>query len=206
MKKLARETIKIGVLYVARGQDNQRDILKNIVGSNKYEEFINNLGQKVSLRNHLGFQAGLKYKTDGKVAVYHSDPLIELMFHVATMMPTSADDDQVLNKKKYYRDLGLVIISIRHVGNDHVNIVWCENYRGYRRNTITSQYNFVQIIVYPMKFDLCKVVVYRKDAINYLFPWIDNMIISREHLPLLVKLCSVHGFRSKNLTLKIFFL
>ena len=48
-----------------------------------------------------------------------------------------------------------------------------------------------------MKFDLCKVVVYRKDAINYLFPWIDNMIISREHLPLLVKLCSVHGFRSK---------
>ena len=86
-----------------------------------------------------------------------------------------------------------------------MNIVWCENYRGYRKNTITSQYNFVQIIIYPMKFDLCKVVVYRKDAINYLFPWIDNMIISREHLPLLVKLCSVHGFRS-NFLLKIFIL
>ena len=96
----ARETVKIGVIYVARGQDNQKDILKNTCGSTLYENFIQNLGQSVSLKSHLGFQAGLKYKTDGEYAIYHSDALTEMMFHVATMMPTEADDDQVLNKKK----------------------------------------------------------------------------------------------------------
>jgi hypothetical protein len=79
------------------------------------------MGQITSLRSHLGFYAGLKPKTDGEYSIYVSDPLTEVMYHVATMMPTpeEGEDDQVLNKK-------------RHIGNDHVNIVWCENYRDYR--------------------------------------------------------------------------
>lgn len=88
------------MIYAAKGQDNQKEILKNTSGSKSYEDFISNLGQKVSLKHHLGFQAGLKHKADGDLAVYHSDALTELMFHVATMMPTEAEDDQVLNKKK----------------------------------------------------------------------------------------------------------
>ncbi len=97
---VARETIKIAVIYVGRGQDNQRDILKNSIGSKSYEHFLENLGEKVSLKNHLGFLAGLKYKADGEHSIYTSDALTEIMFHVATMMPSEADDDQVLNKKK----------------------------------------------------------------------------------------------------------
>lgn len=150
---LARETIKIGVLFVARGQDNQRDILKNSKGSEAYEEFLKGLGDRVSLKHHLGFQAGLKYKADGEEAIYSSDALTEIMYHVATMMP-EGEDDQVLNKK-------------RHIGNDPVNIVWCENYRLYRRNTISSQFNFVQIVIYPMKFNLFRVMIQKKDGVCF---------------------------------------
>ena len=89
------------MIYVARGQDNQRDILKNSSGSKSYEEFLESLGDRVSLKSHLGFTAGLKHKLDGETAIYYSNPLIELTFHVATLMPTEVDDDQVLNKKRY---------------------------------------------------------------------------------------------------------
>lgn len=87
-------------MYVARGQDHQKDILRNDGGSDAYEDFLRRLGERVSLKNHLGFQASLKHNTDGENAIYYSDPLLEFMFHVATMMPTEADDDQVLNKKR----------------------------------------------------------------------------------------------------------
>jgi hypothetical protein len=90
----------VGIIYAARGQDNQRDILKNTKGSYAYETFIQGLGDVVQLKSHLGFQAGLKHKTDGESSIYFSDPLIEVMFHVATMMPTSEEDEQVLNKKR----------------------------------------------------------------------------------------------------------
>jgi len=108
------------------------------------------------------------------------------MFHVATLMPTVKDDKQVLNKK-------------RHVGNDHVNIVWCENYRNYRRNTISSQFNFIQIVIYPVGLGLYRITVQKKDKIGLIYPWIDNMLISQEHLPTFVKLCSIQGFRKSRI-------
>lgn len=98
---LARETIKVGIIYVAKGQDNQKDILKNSGGSPSYEEFLESMGTKVALKSHLGFIAGLKPNTDGEYSIYFSNPVIEMMFHVTTMMPTEdEDDDQVLNKKR----------------------------------------------------------------------------------------------------------
>lgn len=97
---IARESIKIGVIYVARGQDNQTAILKNNSGSKSYNEFLKSLGEKVYLRSHLGFLAGLKYSPDEECSIYLSNPMIEVMFHVATMMPTEMEDDQVLNKKR----------------------------------------------------------------------------------------------------------
>jgi len=123
----------------------------------------------------------LKYKADGEHSIYYSNALTEIMFHVATLMPSEVDDDQVLNKK-------------RHVGNDPVSIIWCENYREYRKNTIASQVNSVQVVIYPLKYNLFKVNVNKKENINYLFPWIDNMIVGKEHLALVVKLCAIHGF------------
>lgn len=100
-KFLARETAKCGIIYVARGQDNQKEILQNKSGSNTYEKFIYKLGNPVPLKSHLGFQAGLKHTTDGDYSIYAASCTNEIMFHVATMMPTKEDDEQVVNKKRY---------------------------------------------------------------------------------------------------------
>jgi tuberous sclerosis protein 2 len=109
---IVRETMKIGVIYVARGQDNQRDILKNEKGSDSYEDFLASIGETVTLKNHLGFQAGLNFKTDGDKAVYFSDALTELMFHVATLMPTLETDEQAVNKKRYLFSLRIFIVDM----------------------------------------------------------------------------------------------
>jgi len=54
--------------------------------------------------------------------------------------------------EKIIEDTGIVILSLKLILK--------------RRNTITSQYNFVQIVVYPIKFNLCKVVVNKKDTVK----------------------------------------
>lgn len=58
------------------------------------------------------------------------------MYHVATLMNLGVDDlDKELTNKK------------KHVGNDHLHIVWNENKRKYGQNTIISQFNNVLIII-----------------------------------------------------------
>ena len=95
--------MKIGLVYAAKGQDTQHEILRNEGGSIAYEEFLNGLGEYISLKTHLGFQAGLKYKIDGEKSIYYSDPLTEVMYHVTTLMPNANDDDnQVISKKRYF--------------------------------------------------------------------------------------------------------
>ena len=51
----SREQFKLAVLYVAKGQYTQRDILANSSGSNLYEEFLRLLGTDVDLATHRGF-------------------------------------------------------------------------------------------------------------------------------------------------------
>lgn len=70
-----REMFKIGVIYVAQGQEDQRDILKNETGSSLYTEFVKGLGWVVDLKTHRGFSGGLDQKnlSTGKIAPYYSN-------------------------------------------------------------------------------------------------------------------------------------
>ena len=54
----------------------------------------------------------------------------------------------------------------RHVGNDAVHIVWTENKRDYDPKTITSQFNDVHIVVYPMPNGLYRVQVFKKQQVR----------------------------------------
>lgn len=72
------------------------------------------------------------------------------MFHVPTMMPTDENDPQQLVKK-------------RHIGNDHVKIVWSEHTRDYYAETIHSQFNLYQIVIYPLKSGLLRIDILKKD-------------------------------------------
>lgn len=59
------------------------------------------LGEKIILERHLGYKGGLKVNLDGKYAIYYSDVSLEVIFHVSTLMPSSEDDEQQINKKRF---------------------------------------------------------------------------------------------------------
>jgi hypothetical protein len=123
----SRESLKIGVLYVGEGQTKEAQILQNSSRNRsalqgglheEYEEFVSGLGWDVDLTKHRGFAGGLdknaKSLAQGRYTVYHANSQREVVYHVASRMPTKANDPQQINKK-------------RHVGNDFVHIVWNEH-------------------------------------------------------------------------------
>ncbi|CAB4058858.1 Ral GTPase-activating protein subunit alpha-1 [Lepeophtheirus salmonis] len=122
-----RETHKIAIIYVAAGQEDKHSILDNSSGSQAYEEFISGLAWEVELESHTGFMAGLKKnKSTGETSPYYATSFIEVMFHVATRMP-SCTEESLLQKT-------------RHLGNDEIHIVWSEHYRDYRRGILPTEF------------------------------------------------------------------
>ncbi len=134
----SRECHKIGVIYVAAAQDDQRVILRNERGSPEYEAFVDALGWPVDVSQHAGFLGGLDpHGATGRHTPYFATSAVEMIFHVATRMPTVAGDPQQVHKK-------------RQVGNDHVHIVWSDSSRDYLTSTISSHFNDVHIVIYPL--------------------------------------------------------
>jgi len=79
-----------------------------------YESFLSGLGEKVKVSNHIGFLGGLSSERDGEQTVYNHLYNCEIIYHVATLMPTKHSEDKQCVSKK------------RHIGNDFVNIIWNE--------------------------------------------------------------------------------
>ena len=104
------------------------------------------LGWEVELETHTGFMGGLsKTKATGETSPYFATSFVEVMFHVATRMPSSSDE--------------ALITKTRHLGNDEVHIVWSEHWRDYRRGILPTEFCDVLIIIYPLKNDLFRIQV-----------------------------------------------
>ena len=130
---------KVGVIYVGRGQSHEGQILANTRGSDAFDGFLEGLGTKVPLEGAMFNTQGLdkEYNTDGTHTYAWRDRITEIVFHVPTLMPTDLEhDEQCVNKK-------------RHVGNDHVNIIFNESGSPWVFNTIPSQFNYVSIVITP---------------------------------------------------------
>jgi len=173
-----RTNAKIAVLYVAQGKPMQDQILGVQIEetSPHFKEFINGLGWAVDLVTHVGYNGGLDMKqfATGKTSIYFADLMHEVMFHVAPLITTDDKDTKKIYKK-------------RHVGNDHVTIVWCENPSDYDRYTIVSQFNQVHIIIYPLQTGLFRVVTKWKDEVSWFGPLRYPVIVSKKVLPSLVR-------------------
>ncbi|KAI5304977.1 Tuberous sclerosis 2-like protein, partial [Ascosphaera pollenicola] len=129
---------KIGVVYVGEGQTTEAEILANTHGSADYEYFLRGLGTKVPIRDAKFNTQGLHADIDGEYAYAWRDRTTEIIYHIATMMPTNLETDpQCINKK-------------RHLGNDFVNIIYNRSNQPFNFNTIASQFNFVNIVVCPV--------------------------------------------------------
>ncbi|XP_028174584.1 tuberin-like [Ostrinia furnacalis] len=127
------ETYKVGVLYVGPGQhDNEVLILKNEYGSVRYAEFLSALGTLVSLaageeQPHLFLNLEKGGKDGHYTYVWHDD-IMQVLFHVATAMPTLAKDPNCNEKRKY-------------IGNDYVSIVYNDSGQEFNISTIKVTYS-----------------------------------------------------------------
>ncbi|RKO94861.1 hypothetical protein CAUPRSCDRAFT_196, partial [Caulochytrium protostelioides] len=135
--KAGREVLKIAVIYVKHGQETEQAILQNSQGSCEYQEFVASMGWEIDLSVHIGFMGGLeKNQTTGAKANYFCTAATEIVFHDATKLPTDLSDPRQVKKK-------------RHIGNDHVHIVWNEHWRPYRPKTIGGDFGNAIIVVTP---------------------------------------------------------
>ncbi len=131
------DTHKVGIMYVAPGQTQEEDILRNVHGSPAYTQFLEGIGRLINLRGQVDVYAGgLDPDEDGEYAYAWWDDIGQILYHTATMMPTKPDDPACNNKK-------------RHIGNDYVRIVWNDSALPYRFDTLKTQFQFVNIVIEP---------------------------------------------------------
>lgn len=179
-----RKSIKIGLIYVGRGQTEQKLILKNSKGTTKYNELLSMIGTPFNnsdlRKNQINKPGQLHYST----------PTFELGFHVITLMVTNETDDQQLEKKKY-------------VGNDSVHIVWNDNDFPYKPGTITGAFNFVHIIITPMRNGLYKIIIHKKkdnekkkELVKFFGPLLTGMILPMALLPSLLRNTAISARKS----------
>ena len=116
------------MLYVARGQTSEREILANSFGSSRYLEFLKGLGSLLRLPDvppRMVYLGGLDQSgTDGKVTYCYHDTISQVIYHVATLMPTDLTSDPVCSCKKL------------HIGNDFVTIVYNDSGSEYKFGTL----------------------------------------------------------------------
>lgn len=128
---------KVGVLYCKAGQSTEEEFYNNEHASPIFEEFLSCIGENVRLLGFDKYRGGLDNKSDstGLCSVYSTYNDCEIMFHVSTMLPYSANNRQQLSRK-------------RHIGNDIVTIVFQEEGAlPFTPKTIRSQFQHVFIIV-----------------------------------------------------------
>ncbi|KAG1471230.1 hypothetical protein G6F56_002246 [Rhizopus delemar] len=183
-RKHGRETMKIGLIYVGNGQEDEQIILQNSQGSKGYNAFVNSLGWEIDIATHTGYLGGLERNlTNGSKATYYCSSTLEMIFHDVTKMPTDPSDPKQLKKK-------------RHIGNDHVHIVWNEHERDYRTDTIGGDFGNAQIIVKPLPNSLYFVQIHRDSKVPYFGPLYDRMIVSQASLGPLVRSTAIDAFRA----------
>ncbi|XP_067831706.1 signal-induced proliferation-associated 1-like protein 2 isoform X2 [Heptranchias perlo] len=128
---------KVGVMYCKAGQSSEEEMYNNETASPAFDEFLDLLGQRVRLRGFEKYRAQLDNKTDstGTHSLHTTYQEYEIMFHVSTMLPYTANNRQQLLRK-------------RHIGNDIVTIVFQEpGADPFTPKTIRSHFQHVFLVV-----------------------------------------------------------
>ncbi|XP_032455562.1 probable Rho GTPase-activating protein CG5521 isoform X2 [Nasonia vitripennis] len=187
----SRETHKMAVIYVGQGQEDKNSILSNVTASKEYENFIARLAWEVELESHTGFMGGLvPGKASGVTTPYFATSFAEVIFHVATRMPSDSPES--------------LLQKTRHLGNDEIHIVWSEHWRDYRRDIIPTEFCDVLIVIYPLPNKLYRVQVSRKSEIPFFGLLFDECIVEDAVLPGLVRTTALAASRAKRSTLTLY--
>ncbi|KAI0056865.1 hypothetical protein BV25DRAFT_1532763 [Artomyces pyxidatus] len=186
------DTHKVGIMYVAPGQTLEQDILGNVHGSPAYTRFLEGLGRLINLRGQVDVYAGgLDPDEDGEYAYAWWDDIGQILYHTATLMPSHLHDPHHNGKKK-------------HIGNDYVRIVWNDSGVPYKFDTLSTQFQFVNIVIEPHSLgaiaafsnnlhenEYFRVTLQRAPGMSEFSPIGHFKLISAESLPLLVRQLSL---------------
>lgn len=105
--------MKIGLIYVGHGQEDESSILQNNQGSSQYNAFVNSLGWEIDIATHTGYLGGLERNlTNGTRATYYCSSTVEMIFHDVTKMPTDKTDHKQLKKVTFTYHSKMNILSI----------------------------------------------------------------------------------------------
>ncbi|KAI9677663.1 MAG: Tuberous sclerosis 2-like protein [Caeruleum heppii] len=189
---------KVGVIYVGNEQSQEGIILANITGSSEYTEFLEGLGTLTRLKGAEFNTQGLdrEFDTDGEYTFCWRDRVTEIVFHVATMMPTDLERDPQCSNKK------------RHTGNDFVNIIFNESGHAFRFDTFPSEFNYVNIVISPearpspfeqrsdddlMSKAFFRVQVMSKPGFPEISPAAETKLVSGKRLAAVVRLLALNA-------------
>lgn len=178
-----REVVKVGMVFVKEGQENERVMLRNEQSdtSKLYQEYVEGMAIIADISKHCGYIGGLdRAGTVGTTLPYYKDALHELVLHEVVRMPTIDKDSQQILKK-------------RHVGNDIIHLVWTEHSREYKPQTIVSQFNDAHIIVSPMPNGLFHVRVAQKKEVGHFGPLLHHMVVTKDILPVLCRQTAINA-------------
>lgn len=177
-----RETHKIALIYIAKGQEDKQSILSNEKGSKDYHDFLSALAWPINLETHEGFMGGLQHvSTQLKTAPYYSNSLCEVLFHVSTMMNNPNDQNKI---SKW-----------RHLGNDSVQIIWSEHTKDYDRSILATEFADVIICVYPMSNGLYRIQIIKKHSVGFFGPLFDGAILHKRIMPHLIRATAINASR-----------
>ncbi|XP_068103396.1 tuberin [Hyperolius riggenbachi] len=179
------DTHKIGVLYVGEGQVNdEQAILTNEHGSYRYAKFLTGLGKLIDLTEtplDKIFLGGLSNcGDDGQFTYCWHDDIVQVIFQVTTLMPNVAIDPARCNKK-------------RHVGNNFVNIVYNDSGEPYKLGTIKGQFNFVDVNIEPLNYEVNVVTLQCKKEMEGLVDVTQTVVVSDKQLPFLARQMALHS-------------
>ncbi|XP_021346638.1 tuberin-like isoform X4 [Mizuhopecten yessoensis] len=184
------ETHKVGIIYVGSGQTkDEKAILRNPYGSEKYAQFLQGLGHLIRLSDcdpNRVYIGGLDvHGSDGQFAYSWQDETMHVIYHVATLMPNK-DSDPNCNAKKL------------HIGNDYVTIVYNDSGEDYKIGAIKGQFNYVNIVIKPLDHESNAVTLQAKEVpfqdriTTEILGHKDTKIISDANLPDLVRQIAVN--------------
>ncbi|OWK14317.1 hypothetical protein Celaphus_00000855 [Cervus elaphus hippelaphus] len=127
-------TFKFGVIYQKARQTLEEELFGNNEESPAFKEFLELLGDTITLQDFKGFRGGLDvtHGQTGVESVYTIFRDREIMFHVSTKLPFTEGDTQ---QRK------------RHIGNDIVAIIFQEENTPFVPDMIASNFLHAYIVV-----------------------------------------------------------
>jgi len=165
---------KFGLLYVKDGQTDENQMFSNNEASPDYDEFLDFLGERITLKGWSKYRGGLDVKTNttGTNSIYTEHRGYEIMFHVSTMLPFQPDDLQRVERK-------------RHLGNDVVVLVFKEGNTPFDPLCLTTHFNHVFIVVQKettlTKFTHYKIAIANKLGVPPYSPYLSSPAIYQKN-------------------------